>query len=67
MDDLVAQWLKHESEVTNIFMMARVQILHFFSPTPYSQFFFFLYIGFSDHLLSFLPHFLTFIVVSRPC
>ena len=53
-------------EVAKVFVMARVhQILswsHFFSflhtflSPPFSQFFFFLYL-FSDHLLTFLPHF----------
>ena len=66
--DLVVQWSKRETGVVQVFIMDRVQILkwlHFFFLfcTPfYHHLFtilcFFLYIGFGDHLLSFLPHFL---------
>ena len=50
-------------------MMARVQILSWsnffiFLHTFYHYLSTILYIGFSDHLLSFLSHFLMFIVVS---
>ena len=74
MVDLVAQWLNREAQVVEVFMTVRVQIqswslcffffAHLFVITFHNSLFFFLYIGFSDHLLSFLPHFLTFIVVS---
>ena len=66
--DLVAQWSNHETRVVQVFIMDRVQILKWFPPffffahlfiITFSLFFvFFLYIGFGDHLLSFLPHFL---------
>ena len=66
--DLVAQWSKRETGVVQVFIMDRVQILkwiqfffifaHLFIITFSLLFFFFLYIGFGDHLLSFLPHLL---------
>ena len=74
MVDLVAQWLKHEFWVTKIFMMTTVQILSwshlfilFYTPflsLPFYNSLFFSLHRFYDHLLSFLPHFLMFIVVS---
>ena len=65
MVDLVAQWLKCEAEVVEPFVTPKVQILSwshyvFFAYVfiiTFSQFcFFFLYIGFSDHLFKAFCH-----------
>ena len=50
MVDLVAQWLKHESGLYD--GQGSNPVSQFFFYHHLSQFFIFLYIGFSDHLLT---------------
>ena len=49
----------HDGQGSNPELVTFFPFLHTFLPSPFhnSFFFFFLYTGFSDHLLSFLPHF----------